>query len=64
MTDHWQVIENALEAHRKYVNATHLTFDRVRVERVKELDAALAFVREMRQQHTQSKEAHNDTSIS
>jgi len=48
MTDHWQVIENALEAHRKYVNATHLTFDMVRVERVKELYAALAFVRKQR----------------
>jgi hypothetical protein len=49
MTDHWDTMEDALTAHRKYVNATHPTFDAVRHEKVLDIDAALAFVREQRQ---------------
>jgi hypothetical protein len=49
-SDHWQVIEDALTGQRKYINATHLTFDAERVEKVKSIDAALAFVREQRAQ--------------
>lgn len=41
-SDHVATIREALSAHRKYINATHPTFDTERHKRVMAIDAALA----------------------